>query len=509
MRLMIKSVAVSALFTIIYLIYRKFIYSFGFTDEGDNITIGQYILMGKSVYRDIFSQHQPLTYFLSAGIQYLAHPDNILLVVRRHRQFVMLFSFAWIAFLTFRLSLWVLPFLAIIELLKYYFLGHLFLAESLVIYPLIYIGMVWWRSLSGNKLSMVEAILVSLSSFWLVFNLLPTMTTVGVVVATLLYQNRTKKKILAALTIPAVVATTLLFIFVPIDAYVEGTIWANFLYYIPRSTKVAFNIEESKYAVLVKAFTYPFITFFVPKNALIIVYRLLTVAWIAALIRFATSKKRIVTAAFLVLLVALSNLRPAFGTHIFYHAFHSLPFFALFVVSISMLLQQKGRVLWRWMSVGMVIVAIMVIFLNKNIFFRESIQEQDISYINFAEVFTYSTVIKALAQPTDTLMVVPHEEFLYWYPRLLPPTRFLFYEAWVHDVPKFRQEMYDGLQKHPPSFVYWPEVELEPFLKTEKYISIARNTATYSALHVRRDIVPQITDTQWNALEVHGFKRIQ
>lgn len=161
------------------------------------------------------------------------------------------------------------------------------------------------------------------------------------------------------------------------------------------------------------------------------------------------------------------------------------------------------------MSVGTVVVGIMAIFLNKNIFFRESMQEQDISYINFAEVFTYSTVIKALAAPTDTLIVVPHEELLYWYPRLLPPTRFLFYEAWVHDVPEFRKEMYDGLRSNPPSFVYWPESKLEPFLNTDDYHSVARNTATYSALHIRNDLVPRITDKQWQSLEVHGFKRIQ
>lgn len=41
----------------IFTIYNKFIYTFGFTDEGDNISIGKFLLDGKTLYRDVFSQH--------------------------------------------------------------------------------------------------------------------------------------------------------------------------------------------------------------------------------------------------------------------------------------------------------------------------------------------------------------------------------------------------------------------------------------------------------------------
>jgi len=68
----------------LFVIYNRVIFSFQFTDEGDNISIGKYILEGKTLYKDIFSQHQPLTYYISAIIQKIAQPQNILMVIKRH-----------------------------------------------------------------------------------------------------------------------------------------------------------------------------------------------------------------------------------------------------------------------------------------------------------------------------------------------------------------------------------------------------------------------------------------
>ena len=226
----------------VYKLYTPVMYSFGFTDEGDNISIGQYLLLNKKLYTEVFSQHQPLTYYLSAGIQYVVQPDNILLVVRRHRQFVLLFSFAWIAFLTLRYGLSLLPIFTLLEVVKYYLLGHLFLAESIVIYPFIYLTLLFVQVFQKKKTYAFELILFSLSAFFVVFNLLPLAAPIVLFAVLLLWKYRNEYQKLFALLIPGIMVSALLFLHVPLDGYLEGTVWANLFYYIPNSTKVDFNV---------------------------------------------------------------------------------------------------------------------------------------------------------------------------------------------------------------------------------------------------------------------------
>jgi hypothetical protein len=40
-------------FLALYKVYSTFIYTFGFTDEGDNISIGKFILQDKKLYQDV------------------------------------------------------------------------------------------------------------------------------------------------------------------------------------------------------------------------------------------------------------------------------------------------------------------------------------------------------------------------------------------------------------------------------------------------------------------------
>lgn len=500
-------------FIILNLIYRRFIYSFGFTDEGDNISIGSFLLMGKKLYAEIFSQHQPLTYYFSALILKITDPDNLLLVVRRHRQFVMIFSYLWITFLTYRFGLVLLPFLFILELAKYYFLGHLFLAEGLVIYPLIYLFGLFWETLHGRKLSRIEAVFFSFLIFFSLFNLLPLIITLTILTGFLVFCYFSRKKILFGLIMPFLFGTVLLFSQISIPSYIEGALWANFFYYIPRSQKFAFNIEQPFYQMLINALFYPFSVFFVPGNALIYLYRLLTVAWITAAGLYVYLTKRWKVLLFVLIILFSANLRPAFGSQIFYHAFHSLPHFALFTASIGFLfrevLQRNQSRLVKFSS--FIPLAVISVFLatNQSLYFRENISERDIPFINFAEIFTYGSVIKSLSAPTDTLAVIPHEELLYWYPNLPPATRFLFYEAWVHDVPKFKEEIYRNLKSDPPTFVYWPKYELEPFLNTNDFVSPPRNTATFSALHINKNKLPEISEKQWESISVHGFRKVE
>lgn len=506
-----KALFLFAIFLTFLLAYDRVIFSFGFTDEGDNISIGKYLLEGKALYKEIFSQHQPLAYFLSAFIQKIAQPPNILMVVKRHRQTVMAFSYLWIFFLSFRFGFWILIPLAIFELTKYYLLGHLFLAESLVVYPLIYLFLLNWEVSNKKFLSLLDCFLASLSAFFIIFTLLPLAPLSFLLLFHLIVRFRFKKGMVFALSLPFLSLSLSLFSFLPIKFYFENTIWANIFYYIPLSNKIAFQIDEPQIVALTKMFFYPLTSFFNLQNPYFRILSLISLVFIFSsfflLRKFQGSK----LVFFSIFVLTLANLRPPVGTGIFYHAFHSLSYLGLLVV-ISFTLFKKiinrveGRVKTFLLLPTLLLLGIFLF--DKNLFYREKISPKEQGYIQFSRIFDYSVGVKTLAAPGDTLAVVPYEELLYWYADIEPATRFLFYYSWVYDVPKFKKEIDQSLAKNPPTFIYWVTERLYKFVNEEDYLNLPRD-ATHSALFIHKKKIPKISEQQWKTLEYYRFGRIE
>jgi hypothetical protein len=494
-------------------IHNKFIYTFGFTDEGDNISIGYYVLQDKKLYSDIFSQHQPLTYYISAGIQSVVEPDNILLSVRRHRQAVMVFSFLWILFLTVRFGLKLLPFLVILELMKYYYLGHLFLAESLVVYPCIYLFSVFWKTQAGEKLLLFEAAAISLCMFFIVFNLMPVAAALALLMVYFFFSTRSDKKIWLALIIPGGIATLVLFLVTPFFDYIDSAIIANIKYYIPNDTSIAFQVDQSKHQGLITMVFQPFIYLFQDSlSTFSVLQMLLSVTWVGFIWVYVTSSFKKIVPLFLVyLLLIIINSRPTIGSSIYYHAFHSLPYYAMFLASIGWICiaamsEVKNYRLKILPFLPFVLFAILF-FTSKNVYVNEDHSQEQTSYINFSTIYTYNDIVKTLASPGDTLAVIPYEELLYWNSGTVPPTRFLFYEAWPMDVPKYKEEILSGLESSPPTFIYWPKGNLKKFVDESLYVSVPKHDATISALFIRKDKAETVSNDQWSAIDRHLFKK--
>ena len=120
--------------------YLNHVFFLDFADEEENFLPGKYIFNGKKLYSDIFVQHQPTAYIISGFIQKIVNPKTISALVKVHRFSIILWSALWGIALTLRFGLPLFIAVLILELAKISLLGNLFLAESLVVYPLIYIG---------------------------------------------------------------------------------------------------------------------------------------------------------------------------------------------------------------------------------------------------------------------------------------------------------------------------------------------------------------------------------
>src|SRR4030066_1503588 len=141
-----------------------------FVDEEENVVGGKYIVAGQKLYSDIFSQHQPVAYILSAGIQKVTNPTSIFLLIKRHREFMIAWSIIWATFLIWRYGFRVAPAGFAFEVSKIFLLGNLFLAESIVIYPVLYLcGL----TLTAEKIKRLEFLFAGLTAGIIVFTLSP------------------------------------------------------------------------------------------------------------------------------------------------------------------------------------------------------------------------------------------------------------------------------------------------------------------------------------------------
>ena len=70
-----------------------------------SITAGYFILLGKSLYSQIFFNHQPTLAFISTFIQWVSQPKDLYHLVLYHRVFMILYSFGMAVFLIWRFRL--------------------------------------------------------------------------------------------------------------------------------------------------------------------------------------------------------------------------------------------------------------------------------------------------------------------------------------------------------------------------------------------------------------------
>jgi len=135
----IKVVIAGFCFIFVFLVQRQNFLIPDFIDEQDNFIVAKNIIDGNKIYTNVFSHHQPGPYILSALIQVTTKPDLIQNLVLRHRQFVFVWSIVWILLIMWRFGYQMLVPLMIVEIVKNKYLGSLFLAESLVVAPMIYL----------------------------------------------------------------------------------------------------------------------------------------------------------------------------------------------------------------------------------------------------------------------------------------------------------------------------------------------------------------------------------
>lgn len=491
--------------------YYQRIGAFGCFDQCFNYVAAYFMLKGKTLYSQIFFNHQPLMAYLSYIIQRIFQPNTLYHLILYHRIFILLFSFLMDILLITKFRWAGVGFVLFYETTKYYLFGSFFLPEAVVAYLFAYLIGLWWKKFQKRHLCLVDYLVAGVLTWLIVFLRIPYLPTALFVYALILFPSNQKSKKLVTFSLALFLFLTLFTLLnVPLKDYLYDLFVVNY--------QMISNEAESlgiKGLGILKIFFYPFLILLTGKvNYLRSILIGLDIAFLT-LISWQTLKlKKAKETLLIIFLLGLAAVRFVEPGTMFYEAFHLLPWYALFLMIIFLLLvklsgHKSNRTIF-YASLSLLIVLFTHCLFSPQSFIWEKVNSQEEFTINYAHYFAYGEVIKALSKPEDKLFLDMWDDLIYWQSGLDSSYQYSLYTPTMSNSQKFNQSRLAMFHSNPPDFYYsYPGASkncLPLFPKENKndYVQLyfADNP---SCLYLKKTKLPKITNDQWEEVKKLGF----
>lgn len=473
--------------------YLRQIHHFKFVDEEDNFSIGRYVASGEKIYDDLDTNHQPLTYILSATVQKFFPVDSTYLLISRHRQFMVIWAFAWSLLLIWYFGPSALIFVVIYELTKIQLLGNLFLAESQAVYPLAYlIGSVFFPHKRSAGLELF---------FWgicfgvTLFLLSPIWPALLMLIVIKTHQGRNHLLRTSFFKDAGILIVTLaVFYSSSFSGYLQQALYDNFKFTIP-----AYQSEPFVSSAL-KSFLTPVLAVFpYPATVTLWVIRIGLTILILALL---SKKISLGKSLGLFLLLGLLNLRFIWPGTEGYSGFHLLPWYGAFLFILSQAVKFRSR-----LNVALLIVLLgIIVYYSRGSLFLKRDDLADYN-INYSTQTSLGEVIKIMKDRNDTLFVSQLSSILYWQSSIDHLPKLYGYYPWLMAVPNLHQGIIKAFENTPPTFFYCDNcrgLDLEKYLT--KYDEIKRASGGGTYLYVLKSKAGGLTNAQRSKLGYYKYK---
>lgn len=477
---------------------------FSFVDEFNNYVPAFFMLKGKTLYTDIFFNHQMLAPYISYVIQILLDPKSLYQMVLYHRLFVILFSFIMGALLVYRFRFVGLSFFILYELTKYYFFGYLFLGESLIIYPMVYLfGLVW--SLLGNKrISPPDIILAGIFTWFIIFMREPFIPVTIVLYTMLLWYVRKEKVAYISVGLCALLSF-LTVITVPLKDYLYQVITVN------KETVIAYETKTNQtFGVvgILKIFFYPLYVLIDGKYSY---FRIVLVSFsiiFLLCVGFLLQRKNLKKIIFTFLILALCAIRYVLPGEEFYAMYRLLPWYGLFLMNICFFFEgiytnKKTQQAAQTMVVVSIVIIVAVIF-SPNSFIWEKINRVKEFDRNYGQYFTPGEIIKTLARPNDTVFVEGWDSLIYVQADIKTAYPYILYYPIVTQVEQYVSAYKHMFATNPPDFYYVCYGKEIPSM-IKKHYTIVYFNQHRTCLHIKKENVAKITKEQMEKLGSKQF----
>lgn len=470
-------------------IYRDRIGAFGCFDDCFNYMGGYFLLSGKRLYSEIFFNHQPILAYLSALIQYVTKPDGIYLLIYQHRMFIIYFSMMADALLVLRFGWIGFAFAVLYESTKGFLFGEHFLAEAMIIYPLVYllgaIGEVWRR----KKLQAWELIIAAIFTWFVVFSREPYIPLALVMFGYLIWKHwnivwsKVSLGLLGILSLIVVGIHSLpdyFFNVVTVNASrlgSEGNLWSMIFYPVLVFFGGQWNLFRGIEVALVLLF------------------------WILLFFR---------PVPILFIFLALANIRTIAPGDMYYAAFHHLQWYGLFIMSVLLLIndiEEKRRILKIVGGIAFLGITAWAI-LSPQSYLHDNVDRHAEFTTNFSQIFTVGDIVKALSLPSDTLFLDGWDDLIYFQAHRYSPYKYAWYTSSMWQFERFAKAREEMFGTNPPTFYYGQCVKdvFDPtsLPRATDYVRL-RTSKSPTCVFVLRSKIPHIVAEQWKKVQQYDI----
>lgn len=507
--LLISLLLLIPLYYLLYKLYIPRVSSFGCFDDCFNIMGGYFMLKGKTIYADFFFNHQMLMAYISAVIQLVTKPENMYELILVHRKFLLLYSFCMAVLLVIRFRVTALSFLFSYELTKFYLFGNRFLAEAMITYPLVYMAGIIWKKLHKQPIFWYDYLLSAFFGWFVLFMREPFIPLAGVLLL-LIFWNRSITKSKLSAVIIFLLLTIILLINTPISDWIFNVITIN------RQTVLADSVSNDMgQFYILKVFFYPMLLLFGGEWNVFRYFEIgFALLFLYVLIYFMVVKKQYKIPLLIIFLLGIANLRAGTPGHIFYSAFHMLPWYAIFLFFTFSLL--KEYFIGEKQSLKPVFVSTVFLLFFLSTFFspKSYIYEKPHPHEEFLTQYgnqlQVGETVKKLSSPGDSLFLDGFDDLIYWQADLLSSYKYTWFTSVMPYFPRYTQARLDMFANNPPDFYYGscpketiPHRLLPPTIRNE-YNRLYEHSKP-SCLFVTKEKLRTITDEQWRNAEEFGY----
>lgn len=489
-------------YVVLYKIYIPRVSAFGCFDDCNNFMRGYFVLNGKHLFLEVFSGHQPLGSYLSTLIQFISSPQNIFELVLRHRQFILLLGFLFNSLLIIRFGYKFIFFVIIFELSKFYLFGDRFLAENMIVYPIVYLMGIVLLKFNQKKVYFFDYLFAALFCWFIVFAREPYIPLALFMYLIFIFYKFSLKNAIFSLSIFTLLSLVTIFIH---DAkeYFFNVIEFNFIVNVPADATPT-GLPGPK---ILQIFFYPIYSLFFGK-ANIFSYLLTGVSFIFCL-HFITliKQRKYKIAAFIFIALGLANIRVVFPGFIFYYAFHMSVWYGMLIFILIYLLfnETKNKIVFNLSLILLGLIFTIFIFSPKY-FAWEKIDVHAEFITNYGSVLQEGEVIKILSKPDDSLFLDASDDLIYWQSKRFSQYKYAWYTSSMPTFSLFRDERTKMFKNNPPDFYreygFCFDKQSEKYLTlpnfvTNDYIRL-ESEGRPSCIFIRKDKIKEITQDQWD-----------
>ncbi len=483
---------------------------FSFVDEFNSIVVAYFMLKGRQIYSEIFHNHQMLMPVISYGIQKVLHPQTFFQLIVYHRLFVLVFGFVANILLMIRFKKIGMLFAIFYELSKFYAFGHLFQAESLIVYPLVYLFLLSWQRRTGKVVSSIEMYIAGLCFLFVFLLREPYIPLAALLyISSVVVSKKDIKNIHVRLSLcMTTLMTILVTVFLPLKDYVFS------LFYVNKMEVASQELQAHGGMIyaLAYSFLYPIISIFSGYSRVELLIKTIGVLFVILSVLYIKVTKKWTHILLIWSILGFAAIRPVVPGTVYWQAYRMLPWWALVFVSMfalfSTLIERKyHKFVLVSLSLGFVYMFFLIV--QPTTFIWEKINLSDTFKTSYSEYFRNGEVARILSSQGDTYFVNDYDSLSFWQSGLDSSYKYALYYPVMTHISQYTDERESMFLHTPPTFYEGGDCDLVTNTGLSKsvlplYTPLLSNGKP-SCFYMLKDKLRHISIDQWRMASQLGY----